>query len=327
MKKFLKIIAVLALLLIVVFAGAVTSVSTALPDVGPPPELKVEITPARLERGAYLANHVTLCMDCHSTRDWSTFAGPPVPGTEGVGGERFDQTMGFPGAFYSRNITPAGIKDWTDGELYRAITSGVSRNGDPLFPVMPYGHYGLMAEEDIHSIIAYIRSLPAVEGANTPSVPDFPFNIIMRTIPKPGTPGKLPPMTDAVAYGEYVTNAAGCYDCHTKQEKGEFIGEPFAGDFLFQMPGGAELRTPNITPHETGIGGWTREQFIARFKLYADSSYVAPKVDMMKGEFQTIMPWAMYAGMTEQDLGAIYDYLRTVKPVDQSVVRWTASVQ
>ena len=45
---------------------------------------------------------------------------------------------------------------------------------------------------------------------------------------------------------------------------------------------------------------------------------------MMKGEFQTIMPWVMYAGMTEQDLGAIYDYLRTVKPVDQSVVRWTS---
>jgi hypothetical protein len=322
MKKFLKIIAVVALLLIVVIAGVVTYVSTALPDVGPPPELKVEITPARLERGAYLANHVTLCMDCHSTRDWGVFAGPPVPGTLGVGGEFFDQTMGFPGEFFSRNITPAGIKDWTDGELYRAITAGVSRDGEPLFPVMPYMHYGLMADEDIYSIMAYIRSLPPVEAANKPSKPDFPFSLIMRTIPKPGTPGKIPPMTDAVAYGDYMTNAAGCYDCHTKQEKGEFIGEPFAGDFVFELPGGSILRTPNITPHETGIGRWSREQFIERFKMYADSNYVAPEVDWAKGEFQTVMPWTMYAGMTEEDLGAIYDYLRSVKPVDQVVVRF-----
>lgn len=119
MKKFLKIIAVVTLLLLAVIAGAVTYVSTALPDVGPPPELKVEIIPARLERGDYLANHVTLCMDCHSTRDWVVFAGPPVPGTLGVGGEFFDQTMGFPGEFFSRNITHAGIKDWTDQVVVR----------------------------------------------------------------------------------------------------------------------------------------------------------------------------------------------------------------
>jgi hypothetical protein len=130
-------------------------------------------------------------------------------------------------------------------------------------------------------------------------------------------------MTDAVAYGEYIVNAAGCFDCHTRQEKGSYVGEPFAGDFTFELPGGT-LRSPNITPHGTGIGGWTREQFIARFKQYADSSYTPQPVDMMKGDFQTLMPWMMYAGMTEADLGAMYDYLRTVKPVENSVVRWQA---
>src|SRR5690606_38136067 len=69
--KLLKILGVLVLVLVVVVAGALTYVSTALPDVGPPPEITVEITPERLERGEYLANHVMLCMDCHSTRDWS----------------------------------------------------------------------------------------------------------------------------------------------------------------------------------------------------------------------------------------------------------------
>lgn len=322
MSTILKALAVLILILLVAIVGVVSYVSLALPDVGPAPDLTVEITPERLERGEYLANHVSLCMDCHSTRDWGIFAGPPIPGTLGVGGEYFDQTMGFPGEFFSRNITPAGIGQWTDGELYRAITAGVSRDGEPLFPVMPYGHYGLMDDEDIHSIIAYIRSLPPVEAENKPSKPDLPFNLIMRTMPQRGVPGRIPPITDPVAYGEYMTNAAVCFDCHTRQEKGEYVGKPFAGGFTFELPGGSILRTPNITPHETGIGSWTREQFIARFKMYADSSYVGHAVDWTKGEFQTVMPWTMYAGMKETDLGAIYDYLRTVEPVDNVVVRF-----
>jgi hypothetical protein len=322
MNKFLKVAGVILLVLVVVVAGALTYVSTALPDVGPPPEIAVEITPARLERGEYLANHVMLCLDCHSTRDWSKYSGPPTPGTEGVGGERFDQTMSFPGKFISRNITPHGVGHWTDGELYRAITAGVSRDGSPLFPVMPYPLYGKMDDEDIYSVIAYIRSLLPVESATEASEPDFPFNFIMRTIPKKGVPTKLPPVDAGVEYGAYMVNAGGCIDCHTKQEKGEFVGQPFAGGFEFQLPGGT-LRTVNLTPHETGIKDWTRDQFIKRFKMYADSSYTPHDVDMMGGDFQTIMPWMMYAGMTEHDLGAIYDYLRTVKPVNNVVERWT----
>jgi hypothetical protein len=62
-------------------------------------------------------------MDCHSTRDWSKFSGPLVEGTLGQGGERFDQTVGMPGVVYSKNITPARIGDYTDGELFRLITT------------------------------------------------------------------------------------------------------------------------------------------------------------------------------------------------------------
>lgn len=323
MNKFLKILGVLVLVLVVVVAGALTYVSTALPDVGPPPELKVEITPERLKRGEYLANHVMLCMDCHSTRDWEFYAGPPKHGTEGVGGERFDQAMNFPGKFISRNITPAGIGDWTDGELYRAITSGVSKDGSPLFPVMPYLNYGKMDQEDIYSVMAYIRSLPPIESEPEASEPDFPINFIMRTMPKPAAHGKLPPPTASTEYGAYLVNAASCGDCHTKQEKGEFIGEPFAGGFEFKYPTGSIVRSMNITPHETGIGNWSKEQFIERFKMHTDSGYTAPPIDWSKNQFQTVMPWLMYAEMTEQDLGAIYDYLRTVKPVENVVEKWT----
>jgi hypothetical protein len=55
--------------------------------------------------------------------------------------------------------------------------------------------------------------------------------------------------------------------------------------------------------------------------MYADSAYVTPPVN--PGEFNTIMPWTMYAQMTEEDLGAIYEYLRTVAPVKNSVVKFT----
>src|SRR5688572_18864680 len=92
------------LILIVVCIGAYVKI--ALPDTGPPPEMTIERTPERIERGKYLANSVTICMDCHSTRDWSRFAGPMLPDSLGGGGEVFDQNMGFPGKFVAANITP-----------------------------------------------------------------------------------------------------------------------------------------------------------------------------------------------------------------------------
>lgn len=70
-----------------------------------------------------------MCLDCHSQRDYSKFAAPLVPGTEGKGGELFGKDLGFPGDFYSPNITPAGVGNWTDGELFRTITTGVSKDG------------------------------------------------------------------------------------------------------------------------------------------------------------------------------------------------------
>jgi hypothetical protein len=85
-----------------------------------------------------------------------------VAGSFGKGGELFDEKFDFPGSFRARNITPAGISRYTDGELFRVITTGVTKEGKAMFPVMPYHNYGRMDEEDIKSIIAYIRSLPAI---------------------------------------------------------------------------------------------------------------------------------------------------------------------
>lgn len=96
MKKFLKILGILAVVLFIVAVGFTFYIKSAFPKVSPAPDLKVEVTPERVKRGEYLANHVTVCMDCHSTRDWSKFSGPITPGTEGKGGEEFNEDMGFP---------------------------------------------------------------------------------------------------------------------------------------------------------------------------------------------------------------------------------------
>ncbi|HEY5919236.1 MAG TPA: cytochrome C, partial [Chryseolinea sp.] len=96
----------------------------------------------------------------------------------------------------------------------------------------------------------------------------------------------------------------------------------FGGGREFGFPDGSRVSSANITPDkETGIGNWTREQFVARFKMYTDSSYVLPSVG--PGEFNTIMPWTMYAGMTEEDLSAIFAYLQTVAPISNQVTKFS----
>lgn len=323
MKKLLKVIGVLLLVILLVLVGGITYITQALPNIPEPKDLQVELTPERVARGQYLANHVTVCMDCHSTRDWNKFSAPLEPGTLGKGGEVFDQSMNFPGRFVSKNLTPFHLKDWADADIYRAITSGVSKDGHPFFPVMPYPYYNKLATEDVYSIIAYLRTLSPIESVPEASKADFPMNIIIHTIPKPAEPMALPKPTDP-DYGSYLVNAAACRECHTKMEKGKAVGEPFAGGFEFKYPDGSIARSANITPDTlTGIGSWDRATFIRKFTEFADSTYKPIAVDWKSHDFQTVMPWTMYGGMTEHDLGAIYDYLRTLKPVVNKVQYWS----
>lgn len=322
MKKAAKIIVFTAIGLFMAGAGLLSYVTFALPDVGSAPDLKVEITPERVERGRYLASHVTVCIDCHSPRDWAKFSGPYDTARTGAGGEKFDHNAGLPGEIYSPNITPANLRSWTDGEIYRAITSGVKKDGSAIFPLMPYKSYGRMDNEDIYSIIAYIRTLPEQAAKTYPRKLDFPLNFIVNTIPVKGEPQHLPSKSDTLSYGAYLVNASACKDCHTKVEDGEFVeGVDFGGGRDFGMPGGTVF-SANITPDvETGIGSWTKEEFVARFKAYADSGYQPIRVE--KNEFQTIMPWMMYAGMEISDLEAIYTYLKTLKPIRNEVTKFT----
>ncbi|MEM7368935.1 MAG: cytochrome c [Bacteroidota bacterium] len=316
-----KILLIILSILILGVTALLSFVSLGLPNVGPPEEISIEITPQRVERGTYLAHHVTICMDCHSTRDWSKFSGPLVEGTLGKGGEEFNQTMGFPGSFTAKNLTPTNLGDWTDGELLRAIASGVNKAGDALFPVMPHPNYGQMDREDLYSIIAYLRTLEPIENEVAESNPDFPMTLILNTIPQAPQFSSIPDKTDKVAYGKYLFTASSCADCHTQQIQGAPLeGMELAGGFKFPMPSGT-VWSANITPDKgTGIGTWTEEMFVQRFKAYADSSYTP--ADVQQGDFNTVMPWLMYAGMEEADLQAIYAYLQTVKPINNKLVRF-----
>lgn len=306
-----KLFLILVLFIFFITLYVVLLFTVLLPNDGPVPNYAVIATPDRLNRGRYLAHHVMACMDCHSERDWRYFSGPPKQDTWGQGGEVFTKEMGFPGTIYAPNITPAAIGDWTDGQLAHAIVSGTTPTGEVIFPVMPYQAYNRIAEEDLFSLIAYIRSLKPIENNVPESKINFPFTLLIKQAPLPYTPKDMPVRTNTVAYGKYLVDIAACYDCHTAYEKGKFSGEPFAGGRTFPM-GNTLLKSPSITSDKTtGIGSYTREAFINRFKIYENPAALG-EVPL---EENTIMPWSMYAGLTRDDLGAIYDYLSTVKPV------------
>lgn len=293
------------------------------PDVGLPSDLKIESTPERLARGEYLVNNVAACIDCHSQRDWTHLSGPVKLGTIGMGGQVFSEDDGLPGNIYAKNITPHNLGSWSDGEILRAVTTGVSRDGSALFPVMPYPNYAYLTEEDAKAIIAYVRTLAPVESTIPKRELHFPVNFIVNTMPKPAQLAQSIDKTDSVAYGKYLATIASCADCHTPiTDRGERIAElTLAGGMAFKTPGGV-VKTANITPDkETGIGNMDREAFIARFKQWKNPDAITAT---KPGEFNTAMPWTLYANMTVEDLGAIYDYLRTVKPIHNTVEKFSA---
>jgi mono/diheme cytochrome c family protein len=320
MNKTQKLVLYSVVVVLAIIVGAISFITLALPNVGKPEDIKVEITPARIARGEYLVNHVSLCVDCHSTRNWSKFAAPMKAGTSGGGGELFDWHAGFPGEVHVPNITPYNLKGWTDGEIFRAIATGVRKDGSAIFPLMPWPYYSRMSREDLYAMIAYIRTLKPIETNYPKSRLNFPLNLLVHLMPEKASLGSVPSTSDSVKYGAYITNACGCMDCHSKQDGGKIVkGMEFAGGHLYDV-NDMMIRSSNITPDKkTGIGAWSENDFLAAFKSFRDTSKGS---SVLPGGFQTIMPWYAYAGMTDDDLKSIYQYLRTVKPVKNDVVKF-----
>jgi mono/diheme cytochrome c family protein len=309
--KILKILfAIVASILLLIGIGAVYLL-IAFPKTTPPPQIHVEVTPQRIQHGEYLAKHVTGCVVCHANRASNYYGDPVIAGTEGKGGLFVTDGKSILNA---PNITPYALSSWSDGEIARAVISGVNKGGDPLFPIMPYQLFSSLTQEDLFSIIAYVRSLPAIKNDVPRSKLAFPMNWIVRTIPHPATIRTDTPKNR----GEYLTRIASCIECHTPVDDHHrpIPGMEFAGGQKFE-----HVVSANITPDpETGIGKWSRENFINTFKRFDTPE--GRTIELAEGTPNTVMPWSAFSGMTEEDLGAIYDYLRTVKPVHHAVQRF-----
>jgi mono/diheme cytochrome c family protein len=322
MKTFFKVAGGLLLTVAALVAIGISWLALRKPAQRAASTARVPATPEHLARGRYLVHHVTICFDCHSERTYA-YGLPFKPGSEGVRGFVWDKQIGFPGTLAAANLTPdpeTGLGQWTDGEILRAMREGVDRNGKALFPIMPYGHFRNLSDDDAQSIVAYLRTLAPQRYAKPKKALDLPLNFIESFIPKPVEgPVAAPDRSDSVAYGEYLVTVAACGECHTpKDDKGNPIsGQELAGGFEMHTPK-FRVITANITPDpDNWMGTVSKADFIGRFRAFAAfTPETAPEA--VKGR-NTLMPWISYSGLTDQDLGAIYDYLKTVKPIKKKV--------
>ncbi len=324
MRTLAKILGWLAVAALLVAAALVGFLALKKPAMRAPSAEKIEATPERLARGRYLTENVAHCVGCHSDAYFDRFAIPIKKGTEGQGGFPFDKGLGVPGLVQAQNITSDpkdGIGAWTDGEVLRAVREGVNRDGQALFPMMPYEKFRALSDEDAKSILVYVRTFRPIAHAVAARRLDFPVNFLVKFAPKPlDGPVAEPDPKDTVAYGKYLATIAGCGNCHTPiDSKGRPIpGQEFSGGWLMPGPWGRVV-SANLTPDpDNYMGQASREEFIDRFKslegLDGDDAPVAPP-----GK-NTVMAWTRYARMTRDDLGAIYDYLKTIPPIKKAIV-------
>ena len=137
------------------------------PSSRPLTERRFERTPERVARGQYLAENLLNCFACHSDREWTKHDAPVIAGTHGAGSPAF-ALLDLPGEVRPPNISPdpeTGAGNWTDDQLARAIREGIGFDGRALFPFMPYENFRSLSDEDLASVIVYLRSMPPVRRA------------------------------------------------------------------------------------------------------------------------------------------------------------------
>jgi mono/diheme cytochrome c family protein len=276
---------------------------------------KFKRTPERMARGRYLVEHVTGCFGCHSLLDFKKPGLPPKPGFKGGGDVMTPDEALLPPPYrvVHPNISPdpeTGAGKWTDDMFARAIREGVGHDGRKLTPYMPYEHFRALPDEDLASIIVYVRSIPPVRRALPKSV--FPKALMASLHPEPLTaPVPAPDLSTPVKRGEWLVRIADCSGCHTP------IDENFQDLPGMFMAGGGQLKgrwgevySANLTPDPSSpFYTSTPEQFIKEIH----TGKVTARV------LNSIMPWGEFRGMTDEDLRAIFAYLRTLKPVKHRV--------
>jgi cytochrome c553 len=259
--------------------------------------IQVARTPAHIARGEKLAN---TCASCHAPGSQ-----PPLSGTD------FAAKFDLPpiGTFYAPNLTPSGnIADWTDGEVIRAIREGVHKNGRSLL-IMPSDNLRNLSDDDVQSLVAYLRSQPATGGPT----PNNEFNLFGAVFinlfdfqtAQPPVGSVTAPQPNTPQYGKYMVDVIGCRSCHGDQLQGKAdTGAPGP------PPG------PNLTRI---VPTWTDAQFMTFFNSgkRPDGSMV-PILTLPSGFSEPRMPWTeVRAVATDDELKAMYAYLHNLQPVDE----------
>lgn len=273
----------------------------------------VAAEPAQLARGKYIFGATGGC-GCHTE----------PKGAANAGGRKYDGPFG---TVYSTNITPdtkTGIGGWTDDQIVTAIRLGRRPNGERILPVHPFTSFNGMAEDDLHALVAFLRSVPPVNRPNTPkkiTIPMFESVFLpawLMTFASKETPPPAAPVS-GLARGEYLVHAVGhCGECHTPRSAMTMAVDNtrfLAGNSKKTGPEGQA--TANITPDKaTGIGDWTEEQI---------TTYLGtgnrPDGDVAGGLMGEMIQGTLagYKDMTKADLQAIARYLKSIPAVKNKI--------
>jgi mono/diheme cytochrome c family protein len=313
-RRWGKILGVSAALLLVLLSLLITFTIGWRPIIGPRArpltDRKFAATPARLARGQYLVDSVTGCVGCHSDQDLGKPGAPPVAGRRGAGVIWAATDTPW---LVAPNITSdkeTGAGNWSDDTLARAIREGIGHDGRALFPIMPYADFRSMSDEDLASIIVYIRTLPPIRNQLPGTKIPFPLNFLIKSLPQPLTePVPAADQSTPVAHGAYLVKMGTCADCHTPQENGKAIkGLDFAGGFVLRGPTGT-VASANITPDPSGISYYDEGLFLRAMH----EGRVGARA------LNATMPWTFFSRMTDDDLRSIFAYLRSLKPIKHRV--------
>ena len=266
-------------------------------------------TVARLERGRYIVEGPAHCFQCHSEVDWQNPGAQPKVGRKGAGTPFVEDGMDW---LVAPNITPdkeTGAGTWTDEQFALAIREGIGHDGRRLFPMMPYMNFREMSDEDLASVVVYIRSVDPVRNTLAKTAIPEPAKVHLPphqqlTASVPG-----PDMSNPVARGKYLVTLGNCMSCHTPMNnKGPVMSLAFAGGMKFTGPWG-EVTSANITPDASGIAYYDEALFV---KTLRTGQVGARKLN-------SIMPWGYFRNMTDEDLKAIFAYLKTLTPVQHRI--------
>ena len=271
--------------------------------------LSIEHTPERLERGRYIVEGPAHCFQCHSEVAWEKPGAQPKVGKKGAGTVFAEDGMQW---LVAPNITPdveTGAGGWSDEQLVRAIREGIGHDGRRLFPMMPYMNFRHMSDEDLASVIVYLRSIEPVRNVLPKTVIPDPIKSSLPPHEPVTEPVSAPDASNQVARGQYLVTLGNCVSCHTAMQQGQPIRElALAGGMTFKGPWGV-VTSANITPDASGISYYDEALFIKTLR----TGHVGAR------KLNSIMPWGYFRNMSDDDLKAIFAYLRTVTPVQHRV--------